>query len=247
GRDQHDRHDHGARDETAQRRPAPGSHEADERGTGQQGTRDDEQSTDDGRDGDDVERGPRERARARRQRRGEVLRRLREPGAADHEDRPRDQHEQRTAPPTRLLGHAGAEEEQRTGPLDEAVPGERRALAKPRSVPACVVLDQRAQLVAVPGAPRGRVPPERIAPRAGHDAAPSARRRAAPTRDSVRISSTTADSASDPAAVIRYGRRRSSAGSGSMRPRSSSRVIAPYSAPGPSDTPANASMSLASA
>src|SRR5581483_7932753 len=152
-----------------------------------------------------------------------------------------------SAPPTRLLGHAGAEEEQRTGPLDEAVPGERHALAKPRSVPACVVLDQRAQLVAVPGAPRGRVPPERIAPRAGHDAAPSARRRAAPTRDSVRISSTTADSASDPAAVIRYGRRRSSAGSGSMRPRSSSRVIAPYSAPGPSDTPANASMSLASA
>ena len=57
------------------------------------------------------------------------------------------------------------------------------------------------------------------------------------------MSRTASVRAARPAAVIRYGRRRRSPPTGSMRPRSSSRVMAPYTVPGPSATPANASMS----
>src|SRR5258708_720515 len=52
---------------------------------------------------------------------------------------------------------------------------------------------------------------------------------------------------SAPADVIWYGRLRSSAGSASIQPRSSSLLSAPYSVPGPSLIPANDSISLASA
>ena len=76
---------------------------------------------------------------------------------------------------------------------------------------------------------------------------PSILSRARPTLVTRRRSASAPASAAEPGEVIWYGRRRSSLPRGSMRPRSSSRVMAPYRAPGPSVTPAKSSMSLASA
>src|SRR5262245_10738979 len=52
-----------------------------------------------------------------------------------------------------------------------------------------------------------------------------------------------ARSARAPVAVNRYGLRRSSLFSGRIRPRDSSRAIAPYRVPGPNRTPLTCSMS----
>src|SRR6185312_8271070 len=129
-------------------------------------------------------------------------------------------------------------------PFPQAAPDHAEPQAPGRPPLVQVVLDQRRQLAAVPFAPRPRVPAEQ----AGGLHAVSSPSRARPAQVTRRMSASAAASAAEPGGVIRYGRRRSSSlPNGSMRPRSASRVIAPYKAPGPSRTPAKSSMSLASA
>src|SRR5207249_4616617 len=60
-------------------------------------------------------------------------------------------------------------------------------------------------------------------------------------------SASAASSATAPAAVNRYGRLRPETPRASIKPRSSSREIAPYNVPGPSVTPANDAMSCSNA
>lgn len=67
-----------------------------------------------------------------------------------------------------------------------------------------------------------------------HARSPSRSLPASTTRDQLASWRT---SAPRPAGVIRYGRRRSSLGTGSMRPRSTSLVSEPYRVPGPRCTP----------
>src|SRR5215470_5719004 len=102
---------------------------------------------------------------------------------------------------------------------------------------------QVGHLGAVPVPPGSRIQRQQRAQQAAvHDQAAAMRRSP--------ISAMRADSVSRayrnsrPAAVIWYGRRRSSAGSASTRPARSSLARAPYSVPAPSLTPAKLSMSL---
>ena len=96
------------------------------------------------------------------------------------------------------------------------------------------VLDQGQQFLAVPFPPRPGVPAEQAAQGFMPGPAPS---RATPARVIRRRSASAPASAAEPGGVIWYGRRRSSPPSGSMSPRSTSRVIAPYRAPGPEPHP----------
>src|ERR1700733_1760421 len=110
------------------------------------------------------------------------------------------------------------------------------------------------QLLAVAATPSRRVPPQDALGVAGvHCAHPGLgtcnaipSRRAPSAAIAPRLRTAVVSSAR-PAAVNLYGRRRSSWPAGSIRPCSSSAVIAPYSVPGPSVTPANCSISRASA
>jgi len=80
-----------------------------------------------------------------------------------------------------------------------------------------------------------------------HQNAPLGRSRAIATAVTCSMLATCSRSAAVPAAVIRYGWRRSTAGSRSMNPNAASRSRAPYNVPGTSVTFANPSTSLMSA
>src|SRR6185437_11743296 len=163
-------------------------------------------------------------------------------------EKPADQPGQHDRAPPVMPGHA--RERRRCGvprltaPFAQAAPDHAEPQTPGRPPLVQVVLDQRRQLAAVRFAPRPRVPAEQ----AGGLHAGSSPSRARPARVTRRMSASAAASAAEPGGVMRYGRRRSSSlPNGSIRPRSASRVIAPYKAPGPSLTPAKSSMSLASA
>src|SRR5207248_2023001 len=122
---------------------------------------------------------------------------------ADHKQRPAPEHAQLRWPcAAQPLGQA------RRDDVRARVPGER------------LRLEQREQLVAV-----ALAPPAGIG--AHEELHVAAAKRVVPTSTIRRSPASESASAAAPAAVNRYGRRRSSAPSGSISPRSSRRVIAP--------------------
>ena len=176
-----------------------------------------------------------------------------------HEERPPPKNQQRSgAGQVRAL--QGVPEETRcSSSFDRAASRQRESNTEGNLRRAVRVVEEGRQFFRVSSSPRSGVPADHVleaVPFAhGNDPmtrdpqptdrasvrSPSLR---SPVSTNVRISRIASVSAARPLAEIRYGRRRSSTGNGSINPRSSRRVIAPYKVPGPRAIPEKSSMSF---
>ena len=176
-----------------------------------------------------------------------------------HEERPPPKNQQRSgAGQVRAL--QGVPEETRcSSSFNRAASRQRESNTKGNFRRAVRVAEEGRQLLPVSSSPRSGVPADHVleAVPFAHGVDPMTRDRqptnrasvrspslCSPVSTNVRIARTASVSAARPLAEIRYGRRRSSTGNGSINPRSSRRVIAPYKVPGPRAIPEKSSMSF---
>src|SRR5581483_6710264 len=211
-------------------RPAPGTQVGDERLDAQHAPDDNGDAGEQREDLNPLVGQP--DAAARRGRRGAagVLGELGEGAAGKHEQRPGEQHHERTGTTLLARRRGVAHQADRSGTFADAGAGDREPHGDRRPFPVEHVFEERDQLVAVAFPPGGGIPAQERSQSGAlraHAVTPAVRRRVVATSVIAVRSRTAPASAAAPAAVSRYGRRRSSDGTGSMSPRSSRRVIAP--------------------
>ena len=191
-------------------------------------------------------------AAARRRAALPVLGELRHSHACRDKDHPSAQHKQRACPwpapagvppPRSCQPHAAALERlptrHRPGSATTSVDRQRYRPSAPRVRPRSATATGRdtGETTTRPHRDDSRQPPEPRNP--GHRHARESRRADFDDRPKIRQVGLERQLVG----LNRYGRRRSSEPTASIKPRSSSRLIAPYNVPGPSRTPANASIS----
>ena len=241
----------GSQDHAADVSPSTRAHEGEQRRTRARDAQNDERAADRGGTGERGERSGGERLLGAGSRILPVLRQLLHGRTGHDEGHPRAQHEQRSGPRPLVGRHAVARQPGGAEPLARPRPGDVEPRPPGHATAARRLGDQLLELLAVACPPRRGIPAQQpVRSPAGVHAVPPAvairplrASREVPSSTIARSSASVASSASAPAGLSRYGRFLPTGPTASIRPRSSRRLIAPYSVPGPSRTPANVSMS----
>ena len=176
-----------------------------------------------------------------------------------HEECPAPKNQQRSGAGQVRAVQRVPDETERSSSFDRAASRQRESNTDGNRRRAVRVVEEDRQFLPVSSSPRSGVPADHVFeavpfthgidpmtrdPQPTERASVRSPSLCSPVSTNVRISRTASVSAARPLAEIRYGRRRSSTGNGSINPRSSRRVMAPYKVPGPRAIPEKSSMSF---